>query len=1095
MNYLKKTSKLVIAACLLIGMLSSPRTVYAVDLREHIMSVQLENTTLRELFDLIEERFDYTFLIRNNDIDLNERVTIDMTDRSVEDILKNALKNQNAKFEVRDNRIIVYKPAKKNENRVPAHPQPMQQTIRISGVVVDQVTQEPIIGANVLVKGTLIGASTDFDGNFAFDAPAGSILVVSYIGYLNQEIAASASPMRILLREDTHALEEVVVVGYGVQKKESLTGAMQVVSAADLQDVTTSDVATMLQAKAPGVWVGSGGGEPGATGQIIIRGKSTINGSTAPLWVVDGVIMGEDPGQLNPNDVESISVLKDASSTAIYGSKGANGVIMVQTRQAKSGEARITASAKWAATNLVKGNMKMMNGSELYDFFLGYTNQEAITFTGYGENLRNRNFDWWDFGSQTGFTQEYNISISGGSDKIKTYTSLSMWDETGAVKGFDFDRYTLRYTMDYKANNWLTIKPKISAARRHMMNKSHSVSAMYTNLPWDSPYDENGNLIQEYIPTTWIAQDKYNYPFNLQWNYKENTTYDISGNFDFDIKITDWLTFASVNNYRYVGRTEKIYTDPRSSDGQSVDGIIQDKNANTTTVYTNQLLRYNKSFGKHSLNGVFAYEWNTTRIERFDQSTQGFAPGFTVAKVGATPRAVSGELLETALQSILFNAKYSYDNRYLAQFDFRRDGASTFGEGARYGNFFSFSAGWNIHQEAFFNYDWVQQLKVRASLGSVGNHPSKEDQKYPQYALYTVSRKYNAKPGAMLSQLENKNLTWEKNYTYGLGIDAILFDRLSVNLDVYYKKTTDLLYNVPIPGVVGLDMYYQNVGQVDNKGVEISAAYDIIKTRDMKWNVAANFTLNRNKIAKLYGDDEPIINSYSGTGYVGVMDKIIMVGKDMDTWYGAEWAGVDPETGGPLWYYTTDAGNRELTSSYSEAQNSQVPLGKTTPDFYGGFSTSFSWKNLSVSANFGYSVGGKIFNYNRTVYDSDGAYPTYNQQKMMSGWSRWEKPGDIATHPKLVYNNNSNSNKISSRHLEDATFLRLRNLTIGYTLPWKVPQVKDIRVSLSGENLFLWTDFSGTDPEAINSTTGRAGAFYNTFPQTRKFLLSLNITL
>ncbi len=1066
--------------------------VAASELKTHFMSLQLENATLRELFEIIEERYAYTFLIRNNDIDLNERVTLDMTNKSVEDILKNALKNQQVDFELNENRIIIYKTTNKvvTVNK-PATPVAQQQNVQVSGVVVDDVTGEPIIGANVIVKGTMIGSSTDIDGKFSFEAPLNSTLAVSYVGYLNQEVAAEAS-MTIRLREDTHALEEVVVVGYGVQKKESLTGAMQVVTADELLDVTTSDVSTMLQAKAPGVWVGSGGGQPGSEGQVLIRGKATINGSTAPLWVVDGVIMGSDAGMLNPNDIESVSVLKDAASTAIYGSKGANGVIMVTTRKAKTGEARINVSAKWVASQLSTGNMDMMNGSELYDHFRKFTNQEAIIFSGYNESLRNRNFDWWKHGSQTGFTQEYNLSISGGTEKITTYTSIGVWDEVGAVKGLDFNRYTALFRMEYKANDWLTLRTKLNGGRHDTENRQHSLNSMYTNLPWDLPYDENGDLIQAIKPSTWVADDKENYEYDLQWNYSKNTRHDIGVNFDFDIKLTDWLTFASVNNYRYYADTDKGYMDPRSAAGQSAQGIITDKNANTQGVYTNQLLRFNKTFGKHAVNGVLAYEWNTNRFETFEQATQGFAPGFTVAEVGATPRTAKGEIVEWAVQSYLFNANYAYDNRYLAQFAFRRDGASNFGDDAKYGNFFSISAGWNIHQEAFFDYPWVQQLKLRGSYGSVGNRPTEP---YPQYALYSVNSKYNGKPGAMLSQLENRNLTWEKTYTTGLGIDAILFDRLTFNLDLYYKKTTDLLYNVPIPGVVGLDKSYQNVGQLNNKGIEVSLGYDIIRSKDVNWNISGNIALNRNKVHSLYGDGEPIIISNSGAQTYGVMDKIIEVGEDMDTWYGAEWAGVDPQTGGPQWYYTTESGARELTDNYTLAQKSKVKLGSISPDLYGGFSTSFNWKNLSASANFGYSVGGKIFNYNRTVYDSDGAYPTYNQQKMLSGWSRWEKPGDIATHPKLVYGNTSNSSKASSRHLESASFLRMRNLSIGYTLPWKLPQVKDLRVSLSGENLFIITDFSGTDPEMINTGNGRVGAFVNSYPQTRKYLLSLSVTL
>ena len=307
-----------------------------------------------------------------------------------------------------------------------------------------------------------------------------------------------------------------------------------------------------------------------------------------------------------------------------------------------------------------------------------------------------------------------------------------------------------------------------------------------------------------------------------------------------------------------------------------------------------------------------AGEWNTKRHETQISSRQRFVPAFRcckreqcVASAVDPPRAVTGSLTEYAVQSLLFNANYSYNHRYLAQFSFRRDGASNFGVNAKYGNFFSISGGWNIHQEDFFNFDWVQQLKIRVSYGSVGNRPMDD---YPQYMLYKANLKYDANPGAMLNQLENKELTWEKTYTAGIGLDVMLFDRLSLNLDLYSKKTADLLYQVPIPGVVGVASLWQNVGQVNNKGVEFSVAYDILNNKDLKWNVSANIAKNRNKIAKLYGNGDPITVSNGGADKTGILDKRMEVGYDLDSWYGAEWAGVDPQTGDPQWYYTTENG-------------------------------------------------------------------------------------------------------------------------------------------------------------------------------------------
>lgn len=1092
MNYLKKSGKWMVAACLLAGSPLIPVNAYASDIQTLTMSVQTESTTLRALFDQIEAKFHYTFLIRNNDINLDEQVTLNMENRSVEDVLKTALKNQHADFIVNDNRIIVYKiNSKQNE---PSVSEVSQQTIKIKGVVVDATTGEPVIGANVLVKGSMNGTSTDLDGKFDLEAPAGATISVSYIGYLPVEMKATSN-MTIKIKEDTQNLEEVVVVGYTVQKKESLTGAMQVVSSDKLLDATTPSVENLLSGKAPGVYVMSGGGQPGASGKVVIRGKSTVNGSTDPLWIVDGVIVGSSAGSLNPADIESMSILKDAASTAIYGSQGANGVIIVTTKKGKSGKASINASVKLGVNQLHRGNLNMMNGEELYDYYNSFANKEAIP-SYFVPELRNRNFDWWKEGTHLGLAQDYNVSVSGGSDKIKTYTSIGIYDENGAVKGYDYTRYNLRFNVDYQATDWLTIKPKVWGTRSDIMDQQQDISSiMYVNFPWDSPYDENGELIQQYKPSNWINSDATNSMYDLQWNYEKKTSYEFMGNFDFDIKFTDWLTFASVNSYKYGSTSLKNYSDPRSQAGKADQGLLQDKNTSYYRIYSNQLLRFNKVFDKHSVNAILAYEWNAYTQEIQDQTAASFAPGFSVADVAVTPKKTKGSQSEWAVQSYLFNANYAYDNRYLFSFSFRRDGASNFGKDAKYGNFFSVSGGWNIHQEEFFKAkDWVQQLKLRASYGSVGNRPT---QLYPQYTLYSLGSGYNGNPGAYLYQVKNDDLTWEKTYTAGVGIDAILFDRLTINLDYYNKKTTDLLYYVPLPGVTGVTGVYRNVGSVKNNGFEASVNVDILKGGDWNWSIAANIGLNRNKVTELYGGKTQIITGNAGTNTYIYMDKVVMPGEDVDTWYGTEWAGVDPETGSPLWYTTNENGERVTTNSYGEASKHQVVLGKQTPDFYGGFSTNLSWKNIDLSAVFGYSVGGKIFNYDRSMYDSDGAYVNYNQMNLKSGWSRWEKPGDIATHPKAEYGNKSQSSRGSSRYLEDASYLRLRNLTLGYTVPLKVQFIDNLRVFFSGENLFVVSGFSGIDPElSVNETSkaGQNGVAIAPYPQTRKFMFGLNVT-
>lgn len=1099
MNYFKKTGKMMVAACMLAGLPFIPGTVSASELQTQMMSVQMESTTLRELFDLIEEKFNYTFLIRNNDINLNERISIDMSNRSVEEILTRALKNQHADFVVNNNRIVVYKSSSNPNELRNAERMVAQQTVTVSGTIVDAVTGEPVIGANVLVKGTTNGTSTDFDGKFSLEAPAGVTLVVSYIGYLNHEVKATNAPMTIRIKEDTQNLEEVVVVGYGVQKKESLTGAMQVVTSEKLNNVTTPAVENMLTGKAPGVYVSPGSGEPGATGKVVIRGKSTVNGSTDPLWVIDGVIVGSSAGSLNPADIESMSILKDAASTAIYGSQGANGVIVVTTKKGKAGKATINASIKMGVSQLSQGHLDMMDGAELYDYYKSFANQEKINFPRWNENLRNSNYDWFKENTKLGFAQDYNISASGGSEKIRTYVSVGYYDENGAVKDFNYKRYNFRFNVDYQVTDWLKLKPLVSAARYDKMDQQIGVGNFYAMMPWDSPYDDEGNLKGPDTPIEgWVNTHGGNDLYDLQTNYVKSTGYEFMGNFDFDIKFTDWLSFSSVNNYRYSNSLRNEYTDPESAGGLATNGILDEYRIENYRVYSNQLLRFNKVFGLHSVNALAAYEWNTYTGTTQESQKSGFSSGFEVFDAAAVPRKIAGSQSEWAVQSFLLNANYAYDNKYLFQASFRRDGASNFGDDAKYGNFFSLSGGWNINREAFFTADWVDQLKLRVSYGSVGNRPTAL---YPQYALYSAE-KYNENPGGLIFQVANPDLTWEKTFTTGVGIDATFFNRFNITVDYYNKNTSNLLYEVPVPAVTGVDKTWRNVGSVKNNGFEVSLGAQILK--DMKnwnWRIDANLGLNRNKVSELYGGKTEIITD-TGSGFVDDANKILKPGYDVDTWYMTEWAGVDPETGQGQWFTTDEDGNRVKTFDYGEASKHKVNCGSYTPDFFGGFSTDLSWKNIDMSAMFSYSVGGKIYNYSRFEYDSDGAYVDRNQMNLKDGWTRWEKPGDIATHPQAIYGNNTNSNRGSSRLLEDGSYLKMKSLSIGYNLALPKWHISNVRIYFSGENLFTITGFSGIDPELpVTVTNAKAGntkitgVASSVYPQTRKFMFGLNITL
>ncbi|QBQ42340.1 SusC/RagA family TonB-linked outer membrane protein [Sphingobacterium psychroaquaticum] len=961
----------------------------------------------------------------------------------------------------------------------------------------------PEAGVTVAVKGSPTQATlTDAQGNFSIQAKAGETLVFSAVGFEPYSQVVQGNVMQVVLKSSDEALEEVVVVGYGVQKKESLTGAMQVVKGDELRDITNPSVENMLNSKVSGAYVSPGSGQPGSRGAVVIRGQATLNGTASPLWVIDGVIVGSSAGDLNPDDIETMTVLKDAASTAIYGSQGANGVVLVKTKGAKVGKTSLNISSRAGFNTLNNGNVEMMNGEELYDYYASFQNANTISFPRWNADLRNSNFDWWKLATKSGFVQNHNVSVSSGTEKLQSFFSLGMYDEKGAVKGYDYKRYNARITQVYKPFDWLSIKPAISGARRGVEDRQYSVTAMYSNLPWDSPFDANGKLEPHRSPN-WVNSASTNYLYDLQWNHSSNVNYELMGNLDFDVKLTSWLTFNSVNNYRYITYSGAGYTDPRSNGGLSVGGRITDYRSESARRYTSQMLTVNKSWGPHTLFAVGGYEFNDYWGKTLDAYGVGFLPGFEVLDVVAKPERTKGGISEWAMQSMISKANYTYDGKYLIEGSLRRDGASNFGTNAKYGNFFSISGGWNIHRENWFKADYVDALKLRASYGSAGNRPSSL---YPQYNLYSVTTNYNGGAGALIAQAGNKDLTWEQTYTTGVGVDAAFFqNRLRATVDYYNKNTDNIIYQVPISELMGIGAMWQNVGEMNNKGIEISVGADIIRTNDLLWSFDINVGHNTNKLVNLYPTKnadgsytvKPLIIG-DGMNIAGSAQRILQPGLPVDTYYLKEWAGVNTETGAPMWYKVTRDANgnetdRTTTSNYAQATFEK--LDKASPKLFGGFSTALQYKKFDLSATFGYSLGGKIYNYARQEYDSDGTYTDRNQMKLQDGWSRWEKPGDVATHPVAKYNNKDQGNQPSSRFVEDNDFLRLRALNVGYNFNLSQYKIKNLRVFFSGENLFVWTNYSGVDPEIPandGAVLGSAGP--GVYPATRKYMLGLNVS-
>ena len=949
----------------------------------------------------------------------------------------------------------------------------------VSGTVTDAETGMPIPGANVMVQNTTKGAVTDFDGNYSISVEEGVKLLFTYIGYKEKEVViGAANTVNVSMEISASELDEVVVVAYGTQKKEEVTASVSTIDSEELTDVTSTDVSTMLQGKVSGVQVIQGSGQPGSVPDVRIRGISSIDGRVSPLWVVDGVIMHGTPN-LNPNEIETLSVLKDASATSLYGSRGANGVVVVTTKQAKVGRSELTVSTKTGFSNFNQGNFELMNSQQMYDNYqqFGDTFNQADN-PWYNPSLLEKDYDWIDNGTQTGIVQDHNLIFTAGTEKTKTYISLGYYDETGSIKGYEFDKLSFRINHDYKVGERLTLKPKVGLNYNTVENQQHSLYAMLTYMPWDSPYDEEGNIINpQENGTGWIGRDNSNYLYDLQWNYSENQEFNLYTNFDFEYKITDHLKFISTNSYTMFRYDSKSYQDPKSNAGLAVNGSLSQYTSRRITRFTNQMLKYSNLWGDHSFTALAAYEYNDYVFDSFSAAGQGIVAGTEILDNAASPQTVGGGKNEYALQSMLLNTNYGYDNRYLVQLSIRRDGASNFGENNQYGIFYSASAGWNVHNEDFFNVEAINELKLRASYGAVGNRPSSL---YPQYDLFSLSNTYNGVPVTTPSQLGNEDVAWEKSFQTNFGLDFRIFDRIGLTFDYYIKDTSDLLYFVKIPDVTGYSGYWENIGGVKNTGFEAFIDADVIRNEDFLWALNFNIGINNNEVTELF-EGEPIING----------NKRLNEGQDINTWYMRKWAGVDSANGDPLWE-VVDETTGEVTTTNNWNDATQQEVGASTPDYYGGFGTVFNYKGLSLSANFAFSKGNLIYNSSRELYDADGAYPTYNQQILADGWSRWEQPGDVATHPKLINGGNNLSNKVSSRYLEDGSYLRMRNVRLGYTLPLDWVQnigMSNFNIYISGDNLWTTSDFSGMDPEV-----GVNGNYSSLYPVSQRLTLGLSIS-
>lgn len=972
-------------------------------------------------------------------------------------------------------------------------------SITVKGQVTSAEDGLGMPGASIVVKGTSAGTITDFDGNYEIEVDNGATLVFSFMGYKSQEHKA-VPHLSVTLQSDAIMMQEVVSLGYSSVKKAELSSAVVTVSADQLTDVTTSDVGNMLQGKVAGVQVTNAGGQPGDAAQIRVRGTGSITASSDPVYVVDGV-MG---ASFNPQDVETISVLKDAGATGIYGAAAAGGVIVVTTKQGKkndklSVDIKATAGAKQA----LYSNYKMMNSAELYNFHKSLYSKTVFN-SQYPKSLLEQDYNWQDEFFRTGVVQDYYVSVKGGSEKIGYYAGLSYYGEEGTLKCTGMQKVSGQFSMNADLTKWLDMSVRASFSKSSVDYAPSwtMLDDAFNKMPWDNPYelDADGNSTSKYLYVNgdtrsdnggkWWSQSKWNALNTTQYNYAKSNNFDFNGTLVFNVHFTDWLHFTTTNTFStgYYKSTE--YRDPRAFDSEYANGYLYNSIGLSKSFGTINILKANGQWGQHSLSGMLGYEYSTWKSEYTNAAGTGMPNGVDALN-SCTPYSVGGYEIPGASWATFIQAQYDYGKRYFLTATFRAEASSIFAPKNRVGYFPSVAASWLISNEEFMkSQDVVSFLKLRASYGITGNNNIPA---YKYLATYALNSLYQNKVSATPSRLANPLLHWETANMAAVGIDLAFINRIDMSIDLYNTDNTGLLLNVPVAPSTGFFEVTQNAGSVRNQGIEYRLDANVLNIDKWNWNIGFNIGFNRNRVTKT--PNGPFLQTASS------VSQQVKEGQDIYSWYMKEWAGVDPENGDPLWYvvdeneqYVLDEnGNKTTTNDYN-ATNAHV-VGKATPLFSGGLNTQLSWNGIFLSVNTNFTYGNKIYNYTRMSTDADGAYVGYNQMSIensVQGWSRWEKAGDVATHPKAMLNGNKNSNAISSRYLEDGSYFRIKNLTVGYDFPTKLIKkayMTRCRIYFSADNLFTATKFSGMDPEITltTSTYDLAGMYSNTYPVGRTF--------
>lgn len=955
-----------------------------------------------------------------------------------------------------------------------------QQSVTVKGVVTDASDATPLIGVSI-ITGPGTGVTTGVDGAYSLTVAAGTNLVFQYLGYKTTEwiVPQGQKELRhdVALELDVDELEEVVVVAYGTRKKGTIAGSVSTVKSEKLESVPAAGFDQALQGQSAGLMVLSNSGEPSKAASFQIRGTNSINSGTAPLFILDGVpISSSDFNAISPSDIESVSVLKDASSSSIYGARAANGVVVITTKRGTTSDnAKVTFRSQYGISQLAHGKWNLMNTTERIDF------EKEIGLDA-GKNydiLSKTNVNWLDVVfNDRALLHSYDLSISRATDKMNYYVSGSFYDQDGIAMGSTFRRYNMRANTDVRASKWLRVGTNAMIVLEEVRQAEDGEYALYSPisasrfmLPYWDPYREDGSIASEkdgswkgtgQNPVEWMENNQ-----QLNKKFKTLTTF-----FAEVTPIKD-LTIRTQVGADFTNSTAYMQSMPSYAPNNGI-GAAGRAAYNTLNLTITNTATYSKTINRlHSLNFLLGQEGVDYHYEGFQLITEGQNNDFLTNLSSGSRATIWSDVTDSySYLSFFGRAEYSYDNRYYADLSVRTDASSRFGKSGRWATFWSVGFMWNARRESFLeSVDWLSNAQLAVSTGTSGNSSIPN---YDHLALVGGGANYNDQMGIYPMQSGNEDLGWEKLWTTNIALHLGFWNRLNADIEVYNKHTTNMLMSVPVSYAdKGEGFRWDNVGAMVNGGVELQLNADIIRSRNFTWNISANVSYNKNRITELYGD----IKEYEVSSTSTKLKK----GHSFGEFYINRFAGVNPANGDALWL---DAkGN--ITTEFRESDKVMLEGKSYIAPWQGGFGTSLMWKGFTLSAQFSWVADRWMFNNDRFFEESNGLYSSYNQSRRLLT-HRWKKPGDVTDIPRYGV-----TPQMDSRFLENASFLRLKNVMLSYSLPSRMLRKTKFftaaRIYVQAQNLFTFTPFTGMDPEASSNV------YKAQYPMSRQYSMGIDL--